>query len=691
MAIKIPIISEFNAKGVDRAVKEFQSLTSSADKTAFALKKMALPAAAALGAIAIGGYKAAQSASDLNETINKTNVIFGDASQEIQKFASTASKSLGMATQESLDFAASFGGLGKMAGKTGSDLARFSTDLVSLTADMASFNNANPAEVAIALGAALRGESEPIRRFNVLINDAAVKAEAMSMGLYKGTGDLNQQAKVLATHSLILKQTTDQQGDFNNTIDSAANQQKILTATIKDATTKIGQAFLPILEKVLPVLVNFGLAAERNSGLIAAMATTLAILAGAIVTANIAMTAWKGISIITAAVNYALAASFTAVQIATGIGIIAVAAGTAAFIAYQKSMKGVRAEADALKNSTNNLSGAFVGPQLAPDELAKRTKAFNDLGNGNKGAAKEVESFAKALKDKLGSALDDAKNALDDAKKVFADFANTISDGIKQAFSFADAQDAGTETGAGFVDGLRGQVAGIIEYSKKIQFLLDKGLSKTALQQVLASGAVAGAAIADQLIAGGETAITETNALVDSANAAADKVGMNAASKWYQTGIDTAQKLVGGLQAEIDAMTPKIMAKMDALAAKMKRTVSIDVQVNEQVTKIVGGIVSTPTPSAPVVSTPTAGSPAAGFKGVPKFAQGGIVNRATLGIIGEAGPEAVIPLSRLSSGGGDVNINVTGGLSTSAEIGQAITNALRAYSRSAGPLALNIA
>jgi hypothetical protein len=668
MAIKIPIISEFNAKGVERAVKEFQSLTSSADKTAFALKKMALPAAAALGAIAIGGYKAAQSASDLNETINKTNVIFGEASQELQKFASTASKSLGMATQEALDFAASFGGLGKMAGKTGSDLAAFSTDLVSLTADMASFNNANPAEVAIALGAALRGESEPIRRFNVLINDAAVKAEAMSMGLYKGTGDLNQQAKVLATHSLILKQTTDQQGDFNNTIDSAANQQKILTATIKDATTKIGQAFLPVLENVLPVLVNFGLAAERNSGLIAAMATALAILAGAIVAANVAMTVWKGISIITTGVNYALAASFTAVQIATGIGILAVAAGTAAFIAYQKSMKGVRAEADALKNSTNNLSGAFVGPQLSPDEMAKRTKAFNDLGNSNKGAAKEVESFAKALKDKLSEALSDAKGALDDAKTAFNDFATTVADGLKSAFSFADAQDAGKETGGGFLQGLRDQVAGIIGYTKKVDDLLTMGLSQDALTQVLAAGQDAGTAIADQLIAGGSAAITETNALVESTNAAAGKVGLNAAAKWYQAGIDSATAIVNGIQGELDKLTPKLMAKMDAIAAKMKRTVTIDVYVNERYNKIATSL------------------------GIPAMAQGGIVNKPTLALIGEAGPEAVVPLSKMNAGGGgDVNINVTGGLSTSAEIGQSVVNALRAYSRSAGPLALNIA
>ena len=104
----------------------------------------------------------------------------------------------------------------------------------------------------------------------------------------------------------------------------------------------------------------------------------------------------------------------------------------------------------------------------------------------------------------------------------------------------------------------------------------------------------------------------------------------------------------------------------------MKRTVDIDVRVNETVSRVVASIA---------------------MGGIPKMAEGGIVSKPTLALIGEgAGPEAVIPLSKMGSmGGGDVNINVTGGLATSAEIGQSVVNALRAYSRSAGPLALNIA
>jgi hypothetical protein len=68
------------------------------------------------------------------------------------------------------------------------------------------------------------------------------------------------------------------------------------------------------------------------------------------------------------------------------------------------------------------------------------------------------------------------------------------------------------------------------------------------------------------------------------------------------------------------------------------------------------------------------------------------VTGPTLAMIGEAGPEAVVPLDRMSTmGGGGITINVTGGLATSAEIGESVVNALRAYSRSAGPLQLQVA
>jgi hypothetical protein len=95
-------------------------------------------------------------------------------------------------------------------------------------------------------------------------------------------------------------------------------------------------------------------------------------------------------------------------------------------------------------------------------------------------------------------------------------------------------------------------------------------------------------------------------------------------------------------------------------------------------------------PNLPVPQIGGTPTQAAGRMNLPRLAEGGIVSSPTLALIGEAGPEAVVPLDRMQSGGG-ITINVTGGLATSAEIGESVVNALRAYSRSAGPLQLQVA
>ena len=73
---------------------------------------------------------------------------------------------------------------------------------------------------------------------------------------------------------------------------------------------------------------------------------------------------------------------------------------------------------------------------------------------------------------------------------------------------------------------------------------------------------------------------------------------------------------------------------------------------------------------------------------IPMLAEGGIVTGPTLAMIGENGPEAVVPLNR--GGFGDITVNVNGGFSTSAEIGQAVVNALRAFNRQQGAASISV-
>jgi hypothetical protein len=235
-------------KGLDKADNETRSFS---DKLGTALKAGALAFAAlgaAAGAMAIKiGKDAIGAASDFAEEISKAKVIFGDASKEIEAFAETAADSLGQSKKQAVSAASNFATLGKAAGLTGKDLSKFSIGFVRLASDLASFNNTSPEEAIQAIGAALRGEAEPIRKYGILLNDATLKNEALALGLIKTTKEaLSPANKVLAAQAAIYKQSADAQGDFGKTSDGLANSQRILAANIEDVKTSLGESLLPV-------------------------------------------------------------------------------------------------------------------------------------------------------------------------------------------------------------------------------------------------------------------------------------------------------------------------------------------------------------------------------------------------------------------------------------------------------------
>lgn len=138
--------------------------------------------------LAAGLKKSIDAASDLNETLSKSKVIFGDAASGFEDIANSAAKTMGLSKRAYLDSAAGLKGLLDNLGLANSESVKWSKSMTQLGADLASFFNADPAEAVEAIGSALRGESEPIRRFNVNLNEAAVKAKAMALGLYDGKG-----------------------------------------------------------------------------------------------------------------------------------------------------------------------------------------------------------------------------------------------------------------------------------------------------------------------------------------------------------------------------------------------------------------------------------------------------------------------------------------------------------------------
>jgi hypothetical protein len=253
-------------KGLDKADNETRSFS---DKLGTALKAGAVAfagLATAAGAFALKiGKDAIGAASDFSEEISKARVIFGDASKDIEQFAETAADSLGQSKKQAVNAASTFATLGKAAGLTGKDLSKFSIGFVKLASDLASFNNTSPEDAIQAIGAALRGEAEPIRRYGILLNDATLKNEALALGLIKSTKEaLSPANKILAAQSAILKQTSDAQGDFARTSDGLANSQRQLAANIEDVKIQLGEVLLPIVLQVSDVIKKTFVPAIEN-------------------------------------------------------------------------------------------------------------------------------------------------------------------------------------------------------------------------------------------------------------------------------------------------------------------------------------------------------------------------------------------------------------------------------------------
>ena len=312
-------------KGFNRALG---SEMTGLDKFKKGVDSAFLPAVGVMAAAGAAAYKFAGQASDLAETQSKAGVIFGESVTQIEQWAKVAPQALGQTVNAATDAAATMAIFGKAAGLTGSELTSFSTDLVDLSSDIASFNNVDSAEAVQALGSALRGEYESARKYGILLNDATLKQRAFEMGLYSGTGALDMQAKVLAAQQEIFAQTTDTQGDFARTSEGAAHQSKILAASVEQLTTDLGKTFLPILEKVTKQLSVFAGWASENQGLVMGLAGAITAIAATIIVLKIAMSAWV---VVQWALNSALLANPIVLII---VGIAALIA--AVVLAYHK-------------------------------------------------------------------------------------------------------------------------------------------------------------------------------------------------------------------------------------------------------------------------------------------------------------------------------------------------------------------
>lgn len=193
---------------------------------------------------------AVRAASDLNESQTKAAVVFGKSAGEIDKWASTASTAFGQSKQQALEAAGTYGNLFQAFGIGREESTKMSKSLVQLAADLASFNNTSVDDALVALRSGLSGETEPLKRYGVALNDARMRQELMAMGVKNLGATLTAEQKATAAYAIIMHDTALAQGDFARTSDGLANTQRTLQAELADVSAEIGNMLLPLVTEL---------------------------------------------------------------------------------------------------------------------------------------------------------------------------------------------------------------------------------------------------------------------------------------------------------------------------------------------------------------------------------------------------------------------------------------------------------
>lgn len=250
--------------GLHDAVGEAKQLDDRAGKIGSSLKKLAVLVG---GTAVLRGLKAViDVASDLEESTSKAATVFGDSFARVEQFADSAATSVGLAKDQALEAAGTFGNLFTATGLARGAAADMSVGIVQLAADLASFNNLEVSEATEKLRAGLVGEAEPLRTLGINITAAATKAKALELGLLDVNGEMDTAAKLQANYALILEQSTTAQGDFARTSGGLANQQRILASEVRNLAGELGTQLLPLALELVTAIRNDLIPAARAAG-----------------------------------------------------------------------------------------------------------------------------------------------------------------------------------------------------------------------------------------------------------------------------------------------------------------------------------------------------------------------------------------------------------------------------------------
>jgi hypothetical protein len=729
MAIRIPILTSFDPKGLRQANASFATLQNSVSS----LGRNFATAGIAIGAIGVGLAKTVQTASSYAESVNAVNVAFGKSAQGIIDFGKTAATTLGVSQVDFNNAAVRFSAFAERIVGSGGDASKFITEISTRASDFASVFNIEVSEALQVFQSGLAGEAEPLKRFGINLLESEVKAYAMANGIGAVGRELTETEKVQARYGLLLQSTAKTSGDFANTSDGLANQMRILKAEVSNTQVEIGNQLLPVMAELLPIVRD--LVSELGTQLVAAVkavdwkalttdlmntlkffvenATAIAQLTVTIFAIN---TAYKlmqvaiGITTVALQLNkWWLAQVTTGTKLATIatnifstalrlIPIVAIISGLALLVAaFTNTNEWAGKSASGVANFGDKLD--YAGGKAAVlrtklDEIPKQVTTTYTL----------IRQTAGQVASSFGGSSFDAKQSQFEMEKLLptptptpkaggGSQTQTVSQAIREGTIQAnrEAKLLGTGISAGFASLILGKVTGKTSFQKELGKLTKTTESATKAQAKFNKTSAGLAEIASNAAKASADADAASDAFDRAQQAAADAEAAALAERErvYQSFADSVKNTFASIKnsilgafdlTQLGGSTNAITRNMDKLLVRLK---SFATNVSQ--------LSSMGLNPALLQQVITAG-PLAGARLAETLVMGGA---SALGALNAGYSEFGALSSQIAQTGTEslfnreaqqtvYNINVDGGVGSGSTIGKAIVDAIKAYERTSG-------
>jgi methyl-accepting chemotaxis protein len=591
------------SKGLRGVSNQFKNLSTQLKSTGQALT-LGLTAP-----LALLGRQFVKTASDAEETQAKFSAVFKELTSEAEDFVQATAQELGRSTNDLRAFMGTLQDTFVPLGFARDQGLEMSKALTKLTLDLASFNNMAQPEVLRALQSAIVGNHETVRRFGVIINQTVLSQELMNMGIKDGAKNATEAQKAQARLNIIIKGTSDAQGDALRTAGSFANQVRRLSSQFEEFAVEIGNIVIPVINKIIgffgDLIQKFKDLSGEQKVLVVALGTILVAL-GPIMTALGAIISPIGIIITSFIALGKVVYDNSEVILDNLVAIIN------NFIElYNKSLlvrgvvqslffvfktvfgaiqTGIKTVVDLFKGLGNIILSVLKGDFSRINEIFNET--FSKIGDNVKGFGEDVaNNFTQGIDETINGKLE-----------------FVTKEGIKSAISNS-------------IDGVRDF---ILEKAKQFGF---------AIPQKIAEGIKEGKEVV-------QDATTEVAKVSKEVGESFQRITEQVVVSFAQMAVE-GQKSIGEIIHEIGKMIKSLVIAY-VLNTLIKGIftgglASIDLGKLLGLGAIMFGVgtvlsQATPTPKG---------------EGIPQMAKGGIVTGPTLAMIGEAGAEAVIPLNRL--------------------------------------------